>query len=91
MLVRRVAKDSKEFYHIYEGYKINGKMFLEGKNIEDVTGKKRVYYSFHGNIYNFLMYTSINISKLIIKEKREKPITEYVHHLYHQNNMYLAM
>ncbi|GAA0120724.1 MULTISPECIES: ABC transporter permease [Clostridium] len=72
MLVRRVAKDSKEFYHIYEGYKINGKMFLEGKNIEDVTGKKEFTTASMGIFIIFLMYTSINISKLIIKEKREK-------------------
>ncbi|WP_291584432.1 ABC transporter permease [Clostridium sp. UBA6640] len=71
-IISSVSKDSKDFYDIYEGYKINGEMFLEGKSTEDVTGKKTFTTASMGIFIMFLMYTSINISKLIISEKREK-------------------
>lgn len=71
-IISDVSKNSKEFYDIYEGYKFNGRLSLEGRTTEDITAKKVFTTSAMGIFIIFLMYTSINISKLIIKEKREK-------------------
>ncbi|WP_454053905.1 ABC transporter permease [Clostridium sp. Marseille-Q7071] len=71
-IISEISKNSKEFYDIYKGYKFNGKLSLEGKTTEDITAKKVFTTNSMGIFIMFLMYTSINISKLIIKEKREK-------------------
>lgn len=63
--------DLDKFNRIYNGYK-NGQLKLVEKNIEDTALNKGVTYSGIGLLIMFMMFAAGNVSRLMIKERRNR-------------------